>query len=414
MKPRLSSHVLLITPCHCEERSDAAISWKHALPTRLLRFARNEKLFLLVSLLLLPLLLTGCELFGGDDEEPTITPLRGVVVANGGDFNEQNGSITVYNPHTGATVNLSDLGGFSQGLALRADRAYVMLNTFSTGHIDVLDMATSQPVAQIQNLPAPRYLGFVNDNKAYVTNFVFGSAGLVSVIDLTTHTEQGDPIAVGESPEGIVVVDDRAYVANYGNLGAGTTLSVIDTNTDTVVGTIDLGCDGPKDLLLDREEEIVVVCQGKTVYNADFTEILEQTNGQVLFVNPTSETVVDRIAFDRQLGSSNFTQAAYAAPDADEVYVIAGDDERVYRIDSQANTLDTELTLPDAPQHTGLTAVAYDAAAERLYLARFAQGAGGGPDVAAAGAVFVYDRAGNEMNQFAVGPSPSFILLVRE
>ncbi|HMB90239.1 MAG TPA: YncE family protein, partial [Rhodothermales bacterium] len=272
----------------------------------------------------------------------------------------------------------------------------------------------SQRVGQIQNLPAPRSLAFVNDDKAYATNFVFGSAGLVSVIDLTTNTIQGNPIAVGNSPEGIVVIDDRAFVANYGNTGNGTTLSVIDTDTDTVVSTIDLGCDGPKDLLIDAEEEIVVVCNGKTVFNSDFTEILEQTNGQVLFVNPNSETVVDRILFDQQLGSSNFTQAAYAAPDAEEVYVIAGDDERVYRINSRTNTLATEIDLPDAPQHTGLTAVAYDAAAERLYLARFAQGASGGPDVAATGAVFVYDRSGAEVGQFTVGPSPSHIELVRE
>lgn len=369
---------------------------------------------LLGLFLFTPLLLTGCELFGGEDNEPTLSVASGVVVANGGDFNEQNGFVTVYNPITRETANLSDLGGFSQSLALRGNRAYVVLNTFSTGRVDVLDLKTSQPVAQVQNLPAPRYLAFASDDKAYATNFVFGGNGLVSVIDLTTNTVQGNPIAVGASPEGILVVDDRAYVANYGTTGAGTTLSVLDTNTDTVAGTIDLGCDGPKDLLLDGDGEIVVVCQGKTVFNADFTEILEQTTGQVLFVNPNAETVVDRITFDRQLGSSNFTQGAYAAPDAGEVYVIAGADERVYRVDSRTNTLTAEITVPNAPQNVGLTAVAYDGASQRLYLARFARGASGGPDVAAAGAVFVYDRAGTEVDRFTVGPSPSHIALVRE
>ena len=211
-----------------------------------------------------------------------------------------------------------------------------------------------------------------------------------------------------------MVIGDRAFVANYGNTGDGTTLSVIDTDTDTVVSAMELGCDGPKELLVDGEDEIVVVCNGKTVFNSDYTEILEQTNGQVLFVNPNSETVVDRIAFDRQLGSSNFTQGAYAAQDADEVYVIAGDSETVYRINSHTNTLATTVAIPSAPQHVGLTAVAYDAAAERLYLARFARGASGAADVAAAGAVFVYDRSGTEIDQFPVGPSPSHIAFVRD
>ncbi len=365
-------------------------------------------------LLAAPLLLFGCDLFGGEDTATfTFGAVEGVVVANGGNFGDQNGFLTVYDPATGQAAHLEDLGGFSQSLALRAGRAYVAVNTFSTGRIDLLDLASGRRTGQIQNLPAPRYLAFVDDAKAYATNFVFGANGLVSVIDLAANKVAGEALEVGASPEGIVVVDARAFVANYGTLGDGTTLSVIDTRTDRVVGAVELGCDGPKDLVVDGQDEVMVVCQGKTVFNDDFTEVLEQTNGQVVFVNPRAETVVGRIAFERQLGSSNFTQAAYAVPQIDEAYVLSGDAGLVYRIDTGAHTLAAEIAAPQDPRLTGLTAVAYDAVARRLYLARFARSGAGGPDVAAAGAVVVLDRRGAQVDRFIVGPSPSHIELLR-
>ncbi len=370
---------------------------------------------LLALLVAAPLLMAGCDLFGGaDDNTLVFGAVEGVVVANGGNFGDQNGFVTVYDPATGQAAPLEDLGAFGQSLALQGRRAYVALNTFSTGRIDILDLATGQRVGQIQDVPAPRYLAFVDDAKAYATNFVFGANGTVSVIDLTANKVSGAALEVGAFPEGIVVVEGRAFVANYGSLGDGTTLSVIDTRADRVVGSIDLGCDGPKDLLLDADRDVVVICQGKTIFNDDFTEILEQTNGQVVFVNPRAETVVGRITFERQLGSSNFTQSAYVAPEVDELYVLSGDAGRVYRIDTDAHALLGEIRVPEASRLAGLTAVAYDAAARRLYLARFAQGPGGAPDVAAAGSVVVLDRNGTFLDAFKVGPSPSHIELLRE
>lgn len=363
----------------------------------------------LLPVLLLVLLLAGCELFG-DNDEPTISGIEGVLVANGGNFGDQNGSLTFYDPATGETTTLTDLGGFGQSLALHEGRAYVAVNTFSEGRIEVIDLASGQRVGQIQGVPAPRYLAFFG-GKAYATNFVFGSNGVVSVIDLATNTVT-KIIEVGPSPEGIVAIGGRLVVANYGNLGDGNTLSVIDPATDTVVSTLDIDCDGPKDLF-DGGGDVIVICQGKTVFNDDFTEILEQTNGAVLFVDPARGNAGTRIRFAGQLGSSNFTQSAYLAPEAGLLHVLEASANRIYRIDTRARRIvpDKIFTLPPADGLTGLTAVAYDAGAERLYVGRFAAGPDGAPDVTAAGAVVVLDEAGAQVERFAVGPAPSQIAL---
>src|SRR4051794_37942675 len=70
--------------------------------------------------------------------------------------------------------------------------------------------------------------------RAYVTN---SGSNSVSVIDTTTNTVVGTPIPVGSGPHGIGVdpTVHRAFVANFG--GSVGDVTVIDTQTNAVVGT---------------------------------------------------------------------------------------------------------------------------------------------------------------------------------
>ncbi len=367
----------------------------------------------LLLLIALPLLvLSGCDLMGSDDNEEQLVT-TGVVVGNGGNFSDQNGSLSFYDPATGQTSTLA-LNAFVQSLTLHKGRVYVALNTFSVGHLAVVDVASQQLIGRVDNLPNPRYLAFAGDNKAFVTNMIFGGNGLVFAVNPTALAIVADSIEVGPFPEGVVAHKGRVYVANYGSLGAGRTISVIDAATDQVVGMLEPGCDGPKALFIDKEEELVVVCQGKTVYNEDYSAIIEQTKGQVVFMNPATGAVVARLNFNVQLGSANGTQVAYYAPEAEELYAISSASNQVFRIDTDANTLAATLTVPEAADLSALTAVAYDAAQQRLYVARLAAGPNGRPDYTAAGTVVILDRNGRQVGRFTVGPSPSHIELVQE
>ncbi len=70
---------------------------------------------------------------------------------------------------------------------------------------------------------------------AYITN----TAGTVSVIDTSTNTVVGTPISVGIGPGGVAVnpAGTRVYVANQGT----GTVSVIDTSSNTKLTDISVG-----------------------------------------------------------------------------------------------------------------------------------------------------------------------------
>ncbi len=375
----------------------------------MLRFSTSIPVFLLIG----ALALSGCDLFEseGTADDPPVT--TGVIVANSGNFSDQNGFLTVYDPATQQTRDLPNLGAFAHHLTLADDSLYAITNTFSGGRIEVHTADSVRAVDQIASRATPRTLAIVDAQTAYVTSADFtGNPGTVSIYDRTTGTLDEAAMEVGFIPEDVAVANGKAFVANYGSGGAGTTLSVIDTATNQVQRTIDLGCDGPNELAVDGEGELVVVCQGKTVYNDDFTEIIEQTNGQILFVHPDTETVVDRIELDQQVGSANGTQGAAYAPVVEELHVIDGTDT-VLRVDTDQNALGSTLTVPGDAALTGLTAVAYDGTTQRLYLGRYAAGPGGAPDVTSAGSVVVLDRSGALLTSFVAGPAPGHIVLRR-
>lgn len=361
------------------------------------------------------LVLAGCDLLGSDDDGDELTPSAvHVIVGNGGNFSDPDGFLTYYDPETQQASDRPGLGAFIQNMTLAGDSLYVVTNTTSGGRIEVFDAGSGNRTRQVVSAETPRALAMAGSDKAYVVNADYtGQPGTFSVYDASSGQLQEAVGEVGRVPEGIAVAAGKAFVANYGSGGVGTTLSVIDTAVDQVVGAVDLGCDGPNELFVDAQDELVVVCQGKTVYNEDFTEVVEQTNGQVVFVDPDAETVVDRIELDRQVGSANGTQGAYYAAPSEELYVIDGEDT-VLRIDTEMNAEAGTVSVPSSTSWVGLTAVAYDAGAERLYLSRFAEGADGGPDYAAAGGVVVLNRRGAVETTFPVGPSPSHIVLRRE
>lgn len=356
---------------------------------------------------------SGCGLFGGDDDGGGDDPVgpSSLVVAIGGNFADQNGYLMLYDAKNDITINLPDLGAFAHSVTLRGNMAYVSLNTFSTGRVDVVDLEEGRTVQQI-SVPAPRSTAFFGDETLVATNLsVFGAEGPEPGIVFSIRLPQGvvEPVStVGLYPEGIVVKDGRAYVANSGNLGDGTTLSVIDLASSEEV-RIELGCDGPNEVFIDGGNEIIVVCEGKVVYNDDFTEILEETDGQIVFVNPTSLQVIDRIMLDLRPGSANGSQSAYYDEISGELYVISDVADLVLRIDTDRSVLEATIDVPDQDDLTGLSAVAYDGQSERLYLARLAKAPGGFADFTSSGGLIVLDRRGRLIDRITVGPAPSHI-----
>lgn len=356
---------------------------------------------LAATLLVLAGFTAGCELLGPDETPEVFT--TGVLVANQGNFTDGNGSVSVYDPAT-RQVNAAPIGGLGsivQSLHAPDDFLYVVANTGD--RIDVFAQKDFTRTAQIGGLVSPRYMVQGLDGKAYVTN-LFGDAGSysggkVSVLDLPGTRKLKD-IPVGDNPEGLARVGHRLYVANHG-FGAGRTVTVIDTATETVVQTIDVGCDGPRFLAADAENEVYVLCTGQTLYDGNFN-VVGETKGAVRILNGATGAVTHRIDLDGRISTIGPGQDAFFAPEADELYVVQ-DGHTVLRFDTRTNTRTATIgPLPGAP----IGAVAYDVTSERLYVAHV-------PGFTERGTVTLHDRTGAEVDRFTAGIAPAFFLFLR-
>lgn len=323
---------------------------------------------------------------------------QAVFVGNQGNFSDANGSITVYEPPTGAVTQdaVPDLGTLVQSITLDGDRAYVTSNT--AGAVDVFDAVTHARVAQVTGVPDPRYLTVVAPGKAYVSNLF---SGTVTVLDLATPSVTGT-IAVGANPEDIAVRDGQAFVANFG-FGSGSTVSVIDVATDQVVATMDVGCHGPRFLDVDADGDLWVVCAGEVQYNADFTEIVGVVPGEVVVYDAAGAEVA-RHALARTTGSGApgtevFGQDVYYDPLTEQVFVLAGEAVQVF--DAATREATAAIPIPGETQSGG---IAYDGLFDRLYVGRVT-------GFTTAGFVSILDRSGTEVARFDAGVIPAAIAL---
>jgi YVTN family beta-propeller protein len=199
--------------------------------------------------------------------------------------------------------------------------------------------------------------------KAYLTET---GANVVSVIDTATATVLGT-IPVGAGPSRVVMTRDgsRAYVTN----GASDSISVIDTATDMVVATILVG-DGPSSL--------AVTPDGLALY-------VMTTAGVVEVVDTVQRVVTASISVGSE-GDIAIT------PDGGRVYVAAG---LVYIIDTALNKVAKSFaaetaSIPDVSNNASSVAISPDGTRAYVGMYTFNTTNGG---FSAGGSVVLVDTA---------------------
>lgn len=371
-------------------------------------------LLLLVGLLVLG----GCDLLGGDDSSGTTLETTGVFVANGGNFTDQNGTITVYDPESeeATTPSAFQLNAFVHSIALRDDRLYAQLNPASSaGRVSLFDASSYATVAQSDSLGATRYVAFPEDDttQAYVSTL----RGTVRRFNPQTGTLDDARADVGPSASDLVATGEKVFATVPDTslaltdtlVNNGSSLAVFDQGAPTSVRSIDLGCDGPSAVSQDEEGELVVVCTGQTTYSSSF-EVLSRTNGAILFVDPASESVVTRIPVDMQFGTLTGTQVAHYDPASELLHAVSSANGTLLRVDTDANARAESISIPSDPSLNGIAAAAYDGTTQRLYVAR----ADVQDPFKSAGTVVVLGADRSEVNRFTVGPAPSHISIRRQ
>lgn len=211
-------------------------------------------------------LFTACD---NDDTPPTPKGAyeHGVFITNEGNFGAPTAEISYLSKDTKTlipalfnTVNDRPLGDGAQSTTFFGDKAYIALN--NSEKIEVVNAFTFESTGVINGLKIPRYMAVLQEEKAYVSEYVgysfsgYLGKGRVSVLNLKTNTVT-KTIDVGLLPEEVLLYNGKLYVAN----GGGSTVSVINTATDEVEKTIEVG-NAPQRLVLDANNKIWVLRGG--------------------------------------------------------------------------------------------------------------------------------------------------------
>jgi len=186
---------------------------------------------------------------------------KGVFIVNEGNFMYGNASLSFYDPVNRKVqndlfynVNGLPLGDVGQSMIINGNEGYIVLN--NSGKIYVIDTSTGKYVGKITGLTSPRYVHFVNDEKAYVTDLY---AGKITIFNPKTNLVIDSILTRGHpSTEQMVQIGDIVFATcwSYDN-----TILVIDTKKDSIVGEISTGKQ-PGGIVTDNQNKIWVLCDG--------------------------------------------------------------------------------------------------------------------------------------------------------
>jgi len=193
---------------------------------------------------------------------------NGYFVTNEGNFGTGNGSISFVNDDglvendVFSSVNSFALGDVVQSMNVIDGNAYIISNGSSKIEVASVDSMFSVATIVGGSFQSPRYILKTGDNKAYVSDWGGGFGGFIVVIDLDSNIQTG-MIYNGASPEGMVKVGNKVFTADggFGWSGSSSKVSVINTLTDAIESTIDVG-DIPRSIQTDANGNVWVLCEG--------------------------------------------------------------------------------------------------------------------------------------------------------
>jgi hypothetical protein len=225
--------------------------------------------------LLLVLLISGCV----KDDDPAYIPTgpyaNGAFISNEGTFGLANASVSFYDFAGDSIrnsifnlVNKRPLGQLLQSMYTVSGSIYMILNLSDT--VAIVNGFDFKQTGIITGLSSPRYMTSFN-SKGYITQW--GESGVVKVVDLNTN-EILRTIDAGTGPEQAIVANGNILVCNGGAYDVDSTISVINPASDRVAQTIVVG-DNPKEMVIDKNNDIWVLCYGYIKYDGSFNIILE-------------------------------------------------------------------------------------------------------------------------------------------
>ena len=341
--------------------------------------------------------LTGCmkdeDLWKFQQEEYDL-PYGGLFVINEGNFTYGNASLTYYDPETREVIqdaffqaNALPLGDVAHSMNIRDSLAYVVIN--NSGRIYVFNTGTFEVVGKITGLTSPRYIHFISDTKAYVSDLYARS---IAVVNPQTMEVTG-AIPVNNSnadyyqhPTEEMLQVDRFVYTNCWSYDKQ--VLIIDSEQDRVVDSIEV-LKQPNSMVLDRQQALWVLCDGGGEGNPYGNE-----GGGLMKVEAGSEEARLILSFDPGEMPRDLTINGTG----DTLYYILGD---VYRY--AINGMDDPELLIESPyegnQSGGFYGLEVDPFSSELYVADAI-------DFVQRGMVYRFNPEGMPVDTFRTGISP--------
>ncbi len=193
-----------------------------------------------------------------DYQAPPAVLSRGVFVANEGNFQWGNATVSYHDIPTGLTTadlfqpaNQRPLGDVCQSITFVGYKAYLVVN--NSGKVEVVNAGNFSSIATITGFVSPRYLLPVSDRKAYVTDLY---SDKISIVDLASNAVTGQIACPGWTEE-LVFTAGQVYVTN----SERDKVYVIDPVSDQLSDSITVSYGG-NSLRTDAQGKVWVLCGG--------------------------------------------------------------------------------------------------------------------------------------------------------
>ncbi|MDE6050401.1 MAG: glutaminyl-peptide cyclotransferase [Paramuribaculum sp.] len=226
---------------------------------------RNKIYKYIFSVVLFHVALTGCMEWNYGQPEEFVSSGHGLFITNEGNFQYGNASLSYYDPSTNTVenevffrANGMKLGDVAQSMSIYDNKGWIVVNNSHV--IFAIDLNTFKEVGRIENLTSPRYIHFLSDEKAYVTQLWDNRIFIVNPkkYEITGYIRVPEMTMESGSTEQMVQYGKYVYCNcwSYQNR-----IIKIDTETDEVVDELTVGIQ-PTSLVMDRYNKMWTVTDG--------------------------------------------------------------------------------------------------------------------------------------------------------
>ena len=228
------------------------------------RFVEN---ITFIMVLLLAVALNGCMEWDYlySEEFDTSGSNKGLFICNEGNFQYGNATLSYYDPATKKVeneifyrANAMKLGDVAQSMIIRNGVGWVIVNNSHV--VFAININTFKEIGRITNLTSPRYMHFISDEKAYITQIWDNRIFIVNPkrYEITGYINVPNMTMESGSTEQMVQYGKYVYVNcwSYQNR-----ILKIDTETDMVVGELEVGIQ-PTSLVMDCNNKLWTVTDG--------------------------------------------------------------------------------------------------------------------------------------------------------